>query len=493
MAGDPMPAVSLPAVSLPAVSLPAGVSGVLGRLLAHGHDAALVGGCVRDLLAGRDPGDWDVATAAPPEVVERLFPGATWENRFGTVTVRTDPGQVPVEVTTYRVEGGYRDRRRPEELRWGSSLAEDLARRDFTMNAVAWVPRDLETGAGELVDPYGGRADIAAGVLRAVGEPDARLAEDALRLVRAVRFTVRFDLRIDAATESAMQRHAGLAASLSGERVRDELLRILATAPPALPSSAFSLMERLGLLEVLLPELQALRGVPQRKPLPGDALDHSLRTADALPAEAPLLRLVGLLHDVGKAGTLAHGHFIGHELAGAVLVEKIGLRLRLSKAQVLWARHLVAHHMFGYRRDWTDAAVRRFIRRVGPSALDELFALRRADNAASGAVEPETGGLDELRRRIQAELGRTPLSERGLAVDGDDLIAELGIAPGPLIGELLARLLEAVIEDPSRNERVRLIALARRWAARDHAGGAAAHREASDRTWASRRSHRGRG
>jgi tRNA nucleotidyltransferase (CCA-adding enzyme) len=469
MAGDATATVALPA-------LPPAVVAVLRRLLDEGHEAALVGGCVRDLLAGRRPGDWDVATSAPPEAVERAFPGATWENPFGTVTIRAEPGGVDVEVTTYRVESGYRDRRRPSEVRWGASLTEDLARRDFTINAVGWVPVDLDRRAGTLIDPHGGRADLAAGVLRAVGDPDARLAEDALRLLRAVRFAVRFGLRIDLTTEAAVRAHAASAASLSGERVRDELLRILALPAPALPSAAFALMERLGLLKVLLPELAALRGIPQRKSLPGDALDHSLRTADALAADDPFLRLVGLLHDVGKATTLAAGHFIGHELEGAAMVEAIGLRLRLSRTQVARSRHLVAQHMFAYRPDWSDAAVRRFIRRVGPGALDDLFALRRADDAASGVVASADGGLDELRARVAAEMARTPLGPRQLAISGDDLMAELGIPAGPLVGSLLDRLVEAVVERPARNERGRLLQLARQWVARGDPAGAATHR-----------------
>lgn len=473
MAGDATAPVALPA-------LPPAVVDVLRRLAAEGHEAALVGGCVRDLLRGATPGDWDVATSAPPEKVERIFPDATWENPFGTVTVRAEPGPIEVEVTTYRVESGYRDRRRPAAIRWGVSLAEDLARRDFTINAVAWVPVDLDHGLGTIVDPHGGRRDLVVGLLRAVGDPDARLAEDALRLLRAVRFAVRFGLRIDASTESAIRAHAAWAASLSGERVRDELLRILALPAPALPSTACSLMERLGLLPVLLPELAALRGIPQRKSLPGDALDHSFRTADALPAADPVLRLIGLLHDVGKATTLSGGHFIGHEREGAAMVEAIGGRLRLSKAQVSRARHLVAQHMFAYRADWSDAAVRRFIRRVGPAALDDLFALRHADNVASGVVEPRSGGLDELRARVAVELERTPLSPRQLVVSGDDLIAELGIPAGPLVGRLLDRLVDAVVERPSRNERARLLSLARSWVSRDAAAGAATHQHRHD-------------
>ena len=454
------------------IALPQPVRAVLARLADAGHEAALVGGSVRDLVTAAAPTDWDVATAATPEQVAALFAGASWENRFGTVTVR---GERDVEVTTYRHEGPYLDRRRPEHVRWGTSLADDLARRDFTVNAIAWRPTDLETGEGTLVDPFDGIGDLRRGVLRAVGDPAERFAEDALRMVRAVRFATRLGLELDPATAAAISAHATEVASLSGERVRDELLRMLATSPPAAPpSAALVLMERLRLLPVLLPELAALRGVPQAKALPGDALDHSLRTVDALPADRPPLRMAGLLHDLGKATTLADGHFIGHESEGARVAELVLRRLRLPRTDAAWIVRLVRHHMFAYTPDWTDAAVRRFIRRVGSDLLDDLFALRAADNAASGAREPATGGIDELRARVAQVLASDALEQGQLAIDGNDLVKELGLAPGPRIGELLGRLLDAVLDDPSQNTRERLLALARSWQSEP---GASAHRQ----------------
>jgi poly(A) polymerase/tRNA nucleotidyltransferase (CCA-adding enzyme) len=410
---------------------------------------------VRDLLAGGVPADWDVATSARPEQTAALFPGAAWENRFGTVTVER------IEITTYRSESGYADRRRPDEVRWGRSLTDDLSRRDFTINAIAWVPFDLPRRRGRLVDPFSGRADLRQRVLRAVGEPRRRFAEDALRLLRAVRFATRFGMIIDPATEAAIRELAPTAASLSGERVRDELLRMLAS-PAAPPSRALLLMEHLGLIGVLLPELAALRGIPQGKALPGDALAHSLRTADALPPADPQLRLIGLLHDIGKATTLSDGHFIGHETVGADLARGLMRRLRFAQAEIERASHLIAQHMFAYTPDWTDAAVRRFIQRVGAGNLHDLFALRRADNAASGAVEPATGGTPELEARISRELSDSPLDQRQMAIDGDDLMAALHLAPGPTIGHLLEALFAAVIEDPARNRRDELLAMAAR-------------------------------
>jgi tRNA nucleotidyltransferase (CCA-adding enzyme) len=443
------------------ISLPDHVHRVLAALIDAGEEAALVGGSVRDLLRRDLPADWDVATSAPPEKVAEHFPGSTWQNPFGTVTVRDVAGGPGVEVTTYRVEAGYRDQRRPDSVKWGRSLREDLARRDFTINAAAWLPDDLVAGSGRLVDPFGGAVDLETGTLRAVGDADARFEEDALRLVRAVRFATRFNLRLDPTTETAIRTHARSAATLSGERVRDELLRLL--GGPQIPSRAFVLMEQLGLLEVLLPELTALRGVPQAKQIEGDAFEHSLRTADAMPATDAPLRLAGLLHDLGKATTLADGHFIGHEDAGAELAEGVLKRLRSPRAEITRIVRLIRLHMFAYSPNWTDAAVRRFVRRVGVDLLEDLFALRAADNAASGTHEPLVGGLDELRARAAAMVATGPLDASQLAISGDDLVTELGILPGPEIGRLLTKLLEAAIDDPSRNERERLLELARDW------------------------------
>lgn len=440
------------------LDLPIPVIDLLDALVADGHEAALVGGCVRDLVRGEPPGDWDVATAAPVQRVVDLFPGSHVENRFGTVTVRRSGLQM--QVTPYRLESAYRDHRRPSDVRFGGDIEDDLGRRDFTVNAMAWMPAAGASPDGELIDPYGGARDLADGVLRAVGRPEVRFEEDALRLLRAVRFATLLRLEIEPRTREAITALAGNARHLSGERVRDELTRILRAVDPP-PSHAFGLMEELGLLAVVLPELAQLRGIPQGKPLPGDAFDHSLRAADALPAHDPVLRLAGLLHDLGKATTLADGHFIGHENVGANLARVVMQRLRFARAEIDRVVHLVRQHMFAYTPDWTDAAVRRFVLRVGRSSIEDLFAIRRADNAASGVVEPSEGGLGELTSRIDAVSRDAPLEAAQLAVHGDDLMTELGLPAGRRIGQLLQSLLEAVIDDPAANDRETLLALAR--------------------------------
>ena len=442
--------------------LPASVEHVLATLIGAGHEAVLVGGAVRDHLLGLPHGtwDWDAATSATPEQVAALFESATWENRFGTVTVRVHP---PVEVTSYRAEGAYRDARRPDDVRFGVSLHEDLARRDFSINAIAWVPVDLAARRGRLVDPSGGVADLAGRTLRTVGDPRARFGEDALRLIRAARLAARFELKLDPATDSAVRELAGTAATVSGERVRDELTRILRI--PDHPSRGLLLLEELGLLAVVLPELAALRGIPQEKRAPGDALDHTFAAVDAVPTGAPTdARLAALLHDVGKATTLADGHFIDHELVGARVAREVLERLRVPRARIDRIAAVIEHHMYHYEPEWTDAAVRRFIRRLSDVDRDLLFALRRADNVASGLGDAGERNQRELERRVEAELERQPalLLRRRLAIDGNDLQAALGMQPGPELGALLDRLADAALDDPDRNDRDTLLALARR-------------------------------
>jgi tRNA nucleotidyltransferase (CCA-adding enzyme) len=325
---------------------------------------------------------------------------------------------------------------------------------------MAWVADDLAAGRGHLADPFGGRDDLAAGVLRAVGDPEQRFTEDALRLLRGVRFAATLNLTMEPATEAAIARLAPAVSRLSGERVRDELLRLLGWPGRILP--AFVLLERLGILALILPELAALRGVEQGKLLGGDALDHSLRTADALPASDPILRLAGLLHDVGKASTGSGGHFIGHETAGAQLVERRLEALALSRADIDRVTHLIRHHMILYSPEWTDAAVRRFIGRVGPGQpLTDIFALRRADTAASAGPEVRDAAAAELETRVAILSGTAVLSVGELAVNGTDLMRELDLSPGPEVGRLLEVLLQAVIDDPARNDPVTLLRLAR--------------------------------
>lgn len=435
---------------------------LLDDLADAGHAAFVVGGSLRDALLGRPAEDWDLATDAPPERLLELHPEALYKNRFGTVIVRRD--EVAYEITTFRSDHEYTDFRRPGRVEFGTSIEEDLARRDFTVNAMAWGRRPGETTPA-YVDPYGGRADVDARLLRAVGDPHARFGEDALRMIRAVRLAATLDFSIDAPTLTAIRTHAGLAAHLSEERVAAELEKLL-SAPR--PSVGLRLMASTGLLDVVFPELAAQRGVPQEKAAGEDLLDHTLRSVDAAPAGRPIVRLATLLHDLGKPATQAAGHFHGHEVVGAGLAAAFCQRLRMPRAVGERVALLVRHHMFTYEASWSDAAVRRFIRRIGPTAIEELLLLREADSVGSG-IPADSFGLTELRERIAGQLAGPVALERGdLAIDGADLIAELGAQPGPGLGAVLDELLERVIADPALNDRPTLLVLAQELLAEEH-------------------------
>ena len=427
---------------------------MLDALRGAGHATYVVGGSLRDLLLERPPADWDLATAARPERVLAVFPGAVYENAFGTVAVRH--GALTLEITTFRTDHDYADFRRPHRVEFGGDIETDLARRDFTVNALAWGGSPGEPLA--LVDPFGGRADLERRLLRTVGDPALRFGEDALRMIRAVRLAATLGFDIEADTLRAIQAAADLVRHLSGERVAAEFLKLLG-AP--VPSVGLRLLESTGLLVWISPELAAQRSIPQDK-VPGEDLwDHSVRTVDAVPVEQPIVRLAALLHDIGKPSTLADGPFHGHEVVGAELAASFLRRLRFPRASADPVVHLVQHHMFAYERTWGDAAVRRFIARVGEPNLEMLFALRAADDVGSGLVG-EQPALRELRARVVEQLrAGVPLDRAGLAIDGDDLMAELGLTPGPLLGTILNRLLEAVLEDPRVNDRAALLALAR--------------------------------
>ena len=430
---------------------------LMDRLRAADHAAYVVGGSLRDLLLGREPHDWDLTTDARPDRLQELFPDSLYENAFGTVTVRDATG-LPVEITTFRSDHDYADYRRPRRIEFGDRVEDDLARRDFTVNALAWGG---PPGRGRaLVDPFGGREDIVRRVLRAVGDPGERFQEDALRMLRAVRLGAMLEFAIEPATLAAIGSHTELAAHLSGERIAAEVDRLLGARRP---SVGLRLMAQTGLLAIIAPELAAQVGIPQNKAPGEDLWDHTLRTVDAA-AEAGsdgVVRLAALLHDIGKPATAADGHFYGHEAVGAELAAKLLRRWHLPRETIERVEHLVRFHMFAYDESWSDAAVRRFIGKVGIESLDDLFGLREADNIGSG-VPAAAGNLAALRRRAAAELAAHVVLDRaGLAIDGNDLIAALGLAPGPAIGRVLDRLVEKVVMEPQLNERGTLLALAR--------------------------------
>jgi tRNA nucleotidyltransferase (CCA-adding enzyme) len=438
--------------------VPAAIQDLLRRLHGAGHRAFLVGGCVRDLLRGVPVSDWDIATIARPEEVLRIFPSAIPTGlKHGTVTVPTDAG--PCEVTTFRIEWGYTDARRPDRVEFVTDLEADLARRDFTVNAIAWDPLH-----GEEIDPFGGKADLAARLLRAVGAPVDRFREDGLRPIRAARFAATLEFDLEPSTEAALGEARAEVSRVAVERLRDELMKLLG-APR--PSRGFEVLRKAGLLAILLPELQASVAVPQNRYHAYDVYFHTVYTVDSAPPEKPVVRLAALFHDLGKPLTRVEREngeatFYNHEFESARLAGEAMTRLRFPRDTVDQVVHLVRYHMFDYRQEWTDAAVRRFVQKVGVDNIADLFDLRIADNIGNGLKTGFPHYLEEFRGRIEGVLAaRAALTLGDLKVDGKDVMRELGLPPGPRVGEVLGWLLEQVVEEPSLNERDRLLRRAR--------------------------------
>jgi tRNA nucleotidyltransferase (CCA-adding enzyme) len=440
-----------------AAMVPDAVQDLLETLWDGGHAAYVVGGSIRDILLERRPFDWDLATSALPEETQALFDDAAYENAFGTVAVRTDDPDVGiVAITTFRSDHDYADFRRPHHVEFSKSIELDLARRDVTVNAIAWGAEPGEPP--RLVDPHGGQADLRTGTLRAVGDPDLRFREDALRMVRVVRIAAALHFTIEPATLAAITANAELVRHLSGERIAAELTRLLQADRPSI---GLRLLADTGLLDHLVPELASQRGVPQNK-VPGEDLwDHTLRAVDGAVREPSQIRLAALLHDIAKPATMADGRFVGHEIIGADMAKDVLDRWHWPVQERDRVTHLIRNHMFGYVPTWSDAAVRRLIAKVGTESIVDLFLLREADNVGSGR-EPEAGNLDELRARVSRELAAGVALEIGdLAIDGHDLMETFGWPPGPVIGATLRRLLDHVIGDPTLNTRERLLSVAR--------------------------------
>jgi tRNA nucleotidyltransferase (CCA-adding enzyme) len=442
--------------------VPEDVLAVCRRLRARGHEAYLVGGGVRDMLLGRPPADFDVATDARPEEVLDLFGQAyaiPTGIKHGTVTVLTSGVSRHVEVTTFRGEGAYLDGRRPSSVTYTKSLEDDLARRDFTMNAVAYDPID-----DRLSDPFDGRGDLGRRLIRAVGDPLARFNEDGLRPMRAVRQAAQLEFTIEAATHAAIPRTLEVVRKVSAERIRDELLKLL-SAPR--PSHGLELMRETGLMDVVMPELLEGVGCTQNRFHKHDVWGHTLAVVDATEGSS-IVRLGALLHDVGKPrarqpreGAPGEYSFFKHEYVGRDMADEICRRLKLPNADREQVVGMVAHHMFYYSSDWTDGAVRRFVRNVGGTeALGPLFALREGDVTGRGFGEDPATELAELKRRIEDVASEdAALKVTDLLIDGKDVMRVLGIPPSRQVGRVLERLLERVLDDASLNTRESLEAL----------------------------------
>ncbi len=434
--------------------VPGLVASLLNLMVGAGRECYIVGGAARAMLLGQRANDWDVATSASPSDIGSILRGMNLirkGERHGTIGVERDG--VNVEFTTFRTEGEYSDGRRPDSVRFVSDIREDLSRRDFTLNAIALRWPDLA-----VVDPFHGARDLRRGILRCVGDAAERFREDALRMMRAVRFESEHGWTIERRTRAAIATNAGRLDGISRERVRDELSRLI-VGPGA--AAALRDMISLGLMARVIPEFMDSVGYPTGSP-DGTLDEHAIRATESVRPFLPL-RLAALLHDIAKPGCFivdgdGRGRFFGHDSAGAEMAGVVLRRLKYPGAIARRVRVLIREHMFFYDPSVTDAGLRRLIGRVGEENVFDLLELRRADAAAWGVAAGPF--LKQVENRIRFILdAEQPVNGSSLAVDGRDVMAALGIGPGPRVGKVLRRLLEAVMNDPALNERGKLMAL----------------------------------
>lgn len=436
----------------------------------NGFKAYLVGGAVRDLFLNKEAHDWDITTNATPQDVMKIFPFVVPTGfEHGTVTVHFHKQEI--EVTTFRTESGYSDGRHPDSINYAATIEEDLARRDFTMNAIAVNLKD-----GAIVDPYQGRSDIKNKTIRTVRNAYDRFMEDGLRPVRALRFSSQLGFMIEKETYQAIANPdvQKKVASISMERFRDEFVKMMSSPKPSI---GLKMMEECGILDIFIPELKPCQNCIQsddRGYHNFDVMDHNLYACDGAPKAKPLVRIAALFHDIGKpkskTQTIENGltifHFFNHEKYSAEIARTIMTRLKFSNKEIDHVCHLILNHMFYYEPNWTNAAVRRFLVKVGSENLEDLIDLRLADMYGK-YNEPvrihDTKSCDlliELQDRIKKiEEENSALSLKDLAVNGKDLI-QAGIPAGKKLGIILNQLFDCVLEDPAMNDKEKLLKVA---------------------------------
>lgn len=474
------------------IPIPPYVTHLLNTFSQAGYQIYIVGGAVRDLILQRSITDWDFTTNATPQQMLALFPNAYYENDFGTVGIinpddeaKHKNGQLPripvYEVTTFRTEHSYSDNRRPDHVEWGTDLNEDLQRRDFTISAMALKAIDTQSHTFELLDPFHGQTDLEQGLVRAVGDPHQRFAEDALRMLRAIRFASQLGFTIETQTFAAIQQHASTLQAIAFERIRDEFFKMLVSP---YPDQAIALMFNASLLQFILPELIGTRNVEQSGHHTDDVWTHSVKSLLHTPSQDPLVRFATLIHDIGKAPTRAfvcpkcHSYFKlppesvtdditcmqcntkfpyrdgvvfhNHEMAGARMAGFIADRFRLSNRDKLRLVTLVRWHMFSVDDRQTDKSIRRFIRNVGKENLEDMLALRIGDRLGGGARET-SWRLEKFKARLD-EVQQQPFAVHDLKIKGDHVMEILKIPPSPRVGEILNQLFDAVVNQQIANE-----------------------------------------
>ncbi len=438
------------------MTIPREVKSVVEKLKKKGFEAYVVGGCVRDFLREKAPKDWDVTTKARPQEIQKVFPKSFYENRFLTVTVQTGSKEETlkeIEITTFRSEAKYTDKRHPDEVKFAKTLKEDLARRDFTINAMAL---DLAAKKISLIDPFKGEKDLKDKVIRTVGKAEERFSEDALRMMRAVRFAATLGFSIEKETKEAIKKNSPWLQAISKERVRDELIKIIMAETAA---KGVDLLRELGLLKYIIPELEEGYGVSQNKHHLYECYDHSLRSLDYAARQNfnKEVRLAALFHDIAKPRTKRgegrDATFYGHEVVGARMTAQIMTRLKFSKKEIEKVVKLVRYHLFYYNvAEVGEASVRRLVRQVGPENMEELLQVRMADRIGSGVPKAEPYKLRHLKYIIE-KVSQDPISAKMLKVSGEDVMKMLKIKPGPEIGQVLDILLSYVLADPKKNKK----------------------------------------
>lgn len=432
------------------------VSYLLDLFPKHGYEIYIVGGIVRDVLLDRPLVDWDFTTSATPQDILKIAPDSFYDNKFGTVGIKA-AGR-PYEITTFRTEQGYTDSRHPDVVNWGRSLAEDLQRRDFTINAMAL--RRIRGSRFELIDKFSGQKDLQSKLIRTVGDPDSRFAEDALRLMRAVRIAAQLQFAIEETTFSAVAANAARLAHVSAERIRDELFKILASD---FPVDGYQLLRNTGLAIHLLPEMEDTFGVQQQSPGRHHIYDvgtHSLESLRHCSSSDPITRLATLIHDVGKAQTqkiYPNGRitFYNHEMASAKVAATIADRLRFSNDQKDKFVRLVRWHQFTVDERQTDSAVRRFIKNVGLENVPDMLALRTGDRLGGGARRT-SWRLEEFKKRL-LEVQKQPFSIPDLKISGHEVMQLKNIPSGPQVGRYLQLLFDEVTAGRLPNEKATLV------------------------------------
>jgi tRNA nucleotidyltransferase (CCA-adding enzyme) len=446
------------------MDIPKEVKSVIEKLEKKKFEAYIVGGCVRDTLFKKEPEDWDIATSAKPEEIQKIFSKSFYENKFLTVTIQTrskNPKLKEIEVTTYRSEAKYTDKRHPDEIKFAKTIKEDLARRDFTINAIAIK---LEAKDYLIIDPFSGQKDLKSKRIRAVGKAEERFGEDALRMMRAVRLATTLNSsapsakgwQIEEKTAKAIKNNSPWLQAISKERIRDELIKIIMSERAA---QGLELLRKLDLLKYIIPELEEGYGIDQNKHHIYECYEHSLRSLDYAAKKNfnKNVRLAALFHDIAKPrskrGEGEDATFYGHEIIGARMTAQILNRLKFPKKDIEKIVKLVRYHLFYYNVGEVSASsVRRLVRQVGPESMEELLQVRMADRIGSGVPKAEPYKLRHLKYVIE-KVSQDPISVRRLKVSGKEVMEILKIQSGPKVGKILDILLGYILLEPKKNKK----------------------------------------